>query len=106
MADKNFEQSYAQFNNDLISVENSVTNAYTRFKDLYNGVSVREQFTRDDYDYFRDTERVPSKKLDMIVSARKAYQKIGLIKNIIDLMGDFTCQGIDIVHEQPQIERF
>ena len=106
MADKNFEQSYAQFSDDLLSVENSVTNAYTRFKDLYNGVSVREQFTRDDYDYFRDTERVPSKKLDMIVSARKAYQKIGLIKNIIDLMGDFTCQGIDIVHEQPQVERF
>ena len=100
------EDKFNAYASDLTSSEIDISNAYSRFKDLYNGVSVREQFTRDDYDYFRSSEQTPGRKNEMIRAARKAYEKIGLIKNIIDLMGDFTCQGIDIVHPQPQIESF
>ncbi len=35
-----------------------------------------------------------------------AYNKVGIIKNIIDLMGDFASQGITLVHPNKKIERF
>ena len=35
-----------------------------------------------------------------------AYDKVGIIRNIIDLMGDFGCQGINIVHENKSVEKF
>lgn len=92
-----------------LDVENAVyhtTAAYTRFRDIETHVSVRDEFTREDYDYFRDSEIVPHRKKNIIKAARKAYEKIGIIRNIIDLMGDFTCQGIGIVHPQPTVEKF
>jgi hypothetical protein len=35
-----------------------------------------------------------------------AYDRVGIIRNVIDLMGDFGSQGIDIVHPNKAIERF
>lgn len=94
---------------DLVDSELSVqhtTASSTRFRDIETNVSVRDAFTREDYEYFRENEMVPHRKTNIIKGARKAYEKIGIIRNMIDLMGDFTCQGIDIVHPQPQVERF
>ena len=38
--------------------------------------------------------------------ADEIYQKVGLVKNVIDLMGDFASQGIRLVHRNKRIERF
>ena len=35
-----------------------------------------------------------------------AYDKVGIVRNVIDLMGDFGCQGIKIVHENKSVEKF
>ncbi len=35
-----------------------------------------------------------------------AYDKVGIIRNIIDLMGDFGSQGINIVHRDKAVEKF
>tara|TARA_R100001198_G_C5230441_1_gene209807 strand:- start:83 stop:1840 length:1758 start_codon:yes stop_codon:yes gene_type:complete len=35
-----------------------------------------------------------------------AYEKVGIVRNVIDLMGDFGCQGINIVHENKSVEKF
>ena len=35
-----------------------------------------------------------------------AYDKVGIIRNIIDLMGDFGSQGIQIVHKDKSVEKF
>ena len=35
-----------------------------------------------------------------------AYDTVGLIRNIIDLMSDFSAQGIVLVHPNKTIERF
>jgi hypothetical protein len=35
-----------------------------------------------------------------------AYDKVGIIRNIIDLMGDFGSQGIQIVHRDKSVEKF
>jgi hypothetical protein len=38
--------------------------------------------------------------------AERIYQRVGLVKNVIDLMGDFASQGIRLVHRNKRIERF
>ncbi len=81
-------------------------NGGRNFKDLTSHQSSRPGLRNSDYDFFRSNERVPSKPKDIIAFARKSYRQIGLIRNAIDLMGDFACQGIRLVHPNKRIERF
>jgi hypothetical protein len=66
----------------------------------------RPGFTRTDYDYFRPDEAVPKKLKAILVKAEDIYQRVGLVKNVIDLMGDFATQGIRFSHRNKRIERF
>lgn len=79
---------------------------YNDFTNLAPNVSARPEFTSDHYDYFRPSEATPKKLCEIIDLADKVYQRVGLIRNVIDLMGDFTVQGIRISHPVKNIERF
>tara|TARA_R110002110_G_scaffold188150_2_gene395967 strand:+ start:141 stop:2291 length:2151 start_codon:yes stop_codon:yes gene_type:complete len=79
---------------------------YRSFKDLDTNISGRPGLTRNHYDAFRPDEKVPTSPRGIISAAEYAYQKVGLIRNIIDLMGDFACQGIRLVHPNKKIEKF
>lgn len=71
-----------------------------------NGASVRSGFTRLDYEFFRPAESVPRMQKQIIAACMAAYDKIGIVRNIIDTMGDFTVQGIRFEHPNKQIEAF
>jgi hypothetical protein len=73
---------------------------------LPNNISGRPGLSRSDYDYFRPQEAVPNQIKEILKRADTIYQRIGLVKNVIDLMGDFSSQGIRIVHPNKRIERF
>lgn len=62
--------------------------------------------TRRGYDYFRPDEAVPTEIKQIIRRADDIYQRVGLVKNVIDLMADFAVQGIKPVHKNKRIERF
>ena len=67
----------------------------------------RPGFTRTDYDYFRPDEAVPRHSIKIIMRrAEDIYHKVGLVKNVIDLMADFGVQGVRLVHKNKRIERF
>ena len=66
----------------------------------------RPGFTRTDYDYFRPDEAVPKKLKAILAKAEDIYQRVGLVKNVIDLMGDFATHGIRLSHKNKRIERF
>ena len=66
----------------------------------------RPGFARSDYYYFRPDEAVPQRLKEILKKADDIYQRVGLVKNVIDLMGDFATQGIRIVHKNKRIERF
>ena len=76
------------------------------FSNLTTYQSGRPGLRSSDYDYFRSSEAVPTKSKEIIAFARNSYRRIGLIRNAIDLMGDFACQGIRLVHQNPRIEKF
>lgn len=76
------------------------------YSNLDGRTGSRPGLTRSDYDYFRPDEAVPKRLKEIIRRADEIYQKIGLVKNVIDLMGDFACQGIRLTHKNKRIERF
>lgn len=86
----------------------SRTSAHYRrdFQNVLPNISGRPNFTREDYDYFRPEEAIPTKFPEVMYKCNGVYRNVGLIRNIIDLMGDFTVQGISVVHPNKRIEKF
>ena len=80
--------------------------SHRSFLDVESDISVRTGYQRDDYNRFRSRESVPRKQKRIIGMCMDAYDKIGIIRNVIDLMGDFATQGITLVHPNKRIEKF
>jgi hypothetical protein len=81
---------------------------YQNFSDLDTRTSSRPGLMKSDYYKFRTGEAPPNINNTKAILLRcdEAYQKVGIIRNVIDLMGDFACQGIRIVHPNKRIEKF
>jgi hypothetical protein len=79
---------------------------YRHFIDIEPNRSVRPGFQHSDYYAFRPEESVPTQQRRIIKMCMDAYDKVGIIRNIIDLMGDFGSQGIQIVHRDKSVEKF
>lgn len=86
-------------------VQRANANALRRFEGIDTNISVREGFTRRDYDYFRPEEAIPYLQRDVIALCMSTYRKVGIVRQVIDLMGDFGSQGIRIVHDDPSTQR-
>ena len=76
------------------------------YLDVEPGRSVRPSFTKHDYNAFRPSEQVPYRQKRIIKMCMEAYDKVGIVRNVIDLMGDFASQGITLVHPNKTIEKF
>ena len=87
-------------------VQKSLGGFRRSFLDIEPQRSVRTGFTREDYNRFRSEEAVPQLQKEAIQMCMTAYDKVGIIRNVIDLMGDFACHGINIVHPNKRIEKF
>jgi len=77
-----------------------------RFQGIDANTSVRDAYSRLDYEFFRPNEQLPKRFRDIIFACNGAYQKIGIVREIIDMMGDFGSAGIRLVHPNQSIERF
>jgi len=84
----------------------SKSTADRTFLDVNTSTSVRSEFLRSDYDYYRQNEKIPSDIRGIIDFAMKAYSRISIVRNVIDLMSDFGSQGIRLQHPNKRIERF
>ena len=76
------------------------------YVDIESNRSVRPSFNRSDYDAFRPGESVPNKQKRIMGACMNAYDRVGIIRNIIDLMSDFASQGLTLVHPNKTIEKF
>ncbi len=103
-------QAYASYKDDTISsmggIQKSTANHYRNFIDIEPNRSVRPGFMSSDYYAFRPGEEVAQKQKRAIKMCMDAYDKVGIIRNVIDLMGDFGSQGISLVHENRSAEKF
>jgi hypothetical protein len=109
--DKAFASYASQSDNDIDdpivkSGQVARTIADRTFVGHDTNISVLSDYNRADYEYFRLSERVPQKQIEIIEMCMEAYQKVGLVRNVIDLMGDFGAQGIRLQHSVPVIQQF
>ena len=101
------ENGLGAYNDAVHEFSTASYSARTRnFSDLTTYLSGKPGLRNSDYDFFRPEQAVPEKPKDIIAFARTAYRRIGLIRNAIDLMGDFACQGVRLVHKNKRVERF
>lgn len=63
-----------------------------------DNIRIRDEQTREDYELFRPNEAVPEDSKRIISACLNMYRRNPLIRNIVDLMTDFTVQGIEVVH--------
>jgi hypothetical protein len=99
----------SQFSKNVDSysgLNKSTGSHYRHFIDIEPNRSVKPGFHASDYYAFRPEEAVPQQQRRIIKMCMDAYDKVGIIRNIIDLMGDFGSQGIQIVHRDKSVEKF
>ena len=76
------------------------------FLSMEPGLSVRDSYSKNSYYGIRPGEEPPNHQQDIMQRCMSAYDKVGIIKNVIDLMGDFGSQGISLVHSDPNAQKF
>lgn len=104
---KDRDRALAQYSTAVSEFSYASLSSRSRdYSDLTTRLSGKPGLSQSDYDWFRDGERAPVGYKEIIGFARTAYRRIGLIRNAIDLMGDFACQGVRLVHQNPRLERF
>lgn len=78
----------------------------TSYIDIEPNRSVRTGFHRGDYNAFRPGESVANRQKIAIAQCMQAYDRVGIIRNVIDLMSDFASQGLILVHPNKSVEKF
>jgi hypothetical protein len=76
------------------------------YQHIDTNISVRDSYSRSDYNYFRPGERKPKDQKAKIALCMEAYKNIGLIRNVIDMMSDFGANGVQLTHPNPKIQKF
>lgn len=97
--------NYEDHNGAGLATANYYGNSRT-FDGYFGNTSVRSDFNRGDYEFFRPSERTPKSDYKKMEMANQAYKNIGIIRNVIDLMADFACSGVRLVHENSAEEKF
>ncbi len=93
--------------NEYNGINRSYGSLFDRtFIGIDTNISVHSQYNRADYDYFRSHEAIPKKDIDIIHMCMMAYEKVSVVRSVIDMMADFTVQGIRIIHPNKNIENF
>jgi len=76
------------------------------FYNQETNLTVRSSFARSDYEAFRPAERIPRDINGLITVCMSAYDNIGIVNNVINLMSDFTASGAELVHSIKSQEKF
>lgn len=109
--EKSFVDSYNKMMDDPQIVFRPAQGSYggSRGRDYSNlapNISGRPGLLESDIDWFRPEEARPTNSKDKVSFGRMAYSRVGILKNAIDAMGDFTCQGIRLSHANEKIQAF
>lgn len=92
--------------NDLIESYGFSTASRGPRDNYFPNLTVRTDFARGDYEYFRPGEKIPKKGPDLIKFCMDMYDRVGIVYNVLNLMADFASNGIELVHPIKSQERF
>jgi len=66
-------------------------------------INTRSPYDRSVYEYYRPNEAIPNGNTqqdlrDIMIKCRCAYDRVGVIKSVVDMMSEFGAEGIEIIH--------
>lgn len=109
------DQYYQIFENKVNSgIGSAMTNAPVRayrYYDSSTNVGVKPEFNVNDYNWFRPTSAIPEGKNEgelheIMRRCSRAYERIGIVRSVVDMMVDFAIEGLEIVHEDQKPQQF
>lgn len=102
------QAKFKEATNSALPLYNGISRAYSQdtYQNVRPGISGRPEMTRDDYESFRPGEALPRRYKQIVMACDNLYFNFELVRNVIDLMSDFGCQGIRFVHPVKSQERF
>ena len=71
---------------------------------INTSTKIKSTFTKSDYDYYRQNGL--GTRQSVVNLCQQAYEKVGIVQNVINLMSDFASKGIRIRHSDPEINKF
>lgn len=106
-----YRKEYASVVEEFGIARNNLQNtmrssANRQFLNEDTNVHVGSEYTKSDYYSFRPSEKLKKQPKLIIKMCMDAYDNVGILKNTIDLMGDFASKGITIVHRNKKVEKF
>lgn len=76
------------------------------FVDIDSNINTPSEYGRRNYEFFRPDSVVPTKHKEILSMCMESYESVGIVHKVIDMMADFGCQGIRLVHPQDSVEKF
>lgn len=104
MTKRNIDQELATASAEYVGF--SKAEGLSRVFPTVNSQTVRSEYSRTDFEYYRPGQSVPKTPKDEIDFCLRAYSKVAIIRNVVDLMSDFGVQGIKWNHTNKSTERF
>jgi hypothetical protein len=68
------------------------------YRDVLPDTGVRDGFSRHDYDVYRPDETIPKDRCGVLKKIEEVCEHNGLANSFINLLTDFTIQGIHLIH--------
>ena len=69
-------------------------------------VNLRTGYNRHDHDTHRPNDKLPTEHREIITACQAIYRRVGMVRNIIDLMTDFAAEGLELQHTTKTQEKF
>lgn len=111
MSKNNNKYRYKQINKNTgrsknIDIEvGSSTNIERAY--LYDDrVYVKPPYGRDSYERFRPMDKLPTSNSEIMRACRAAYEKVGIIRSVIDLMTEIAIEDFSLVSDHEPTENF
>lgn len=104
-------ESRTQFQKTTNPVKLSATPAvsqdpYMASANAEENTIIMNGYDQEDRDFFRPSEQIPTDGPSINRWCFQAYDRFPIIRNVIDLMADFTVSGITIVNKSKSAQKF
>lgn len=75
-------------------------------RSIASDVNLRTGHNRHNQDAHRPNDKLPTEHASIILACQAVYRRVGMVRNIIDLMTDFAAEGLELQHTTKTQERF
>lgn len=108
MTDKEscYSENFEDYGSAIASMTPCCNNPNTYLPIADSTTYLRDDLTQQVLEELRPAYALPKGHHAIMCRVQKVYKEEGVVRNTIDLMGDFTCLGIRLSHPNANIQKF